>query len=404
MIIYLVKSTLLLGLFIGLYKLLLENEKTHLFNRFFLLLALIIGLMAPLLSFDLNSNPKVVGIEISQLQTLVNAPAKAVEQAIEPFSNPQVTKASSTSNSESTSHFGLLFTVQNIILGLYTLITVLLAIRFAHGLWQLRTNIVGGDKREIDGATLVFISQQISPQSFLNFIFLNKKDFDSGNIGAEVLEHELTHVRQMHSIDVFFIEALKVLLWFNPLLHLYKHAIQLNHEFLADEAVLNTGIDITQYQSALINTLGVNQNLTITSKFSSTVTKQRMRMMSRVRTPFLFYTKSILLTPLLLAMALLIGCEPSPVKSTEPSDRYVQLEISVMEREKLFVDEVEMSIDQLDIHLKKLPKAPDLVLLTVDRKAEFGFVTDIQRILKVHSTTSINYHSHENLESDEVDK
>jgi len=61
-----------------------------------------------------------------------------------------------------------------------------------------------------------------------------------------------THASQKHSIDVVFIEGLQVLLWFNPLIYIIKHAIKLNHEFLADQGVLQKGINTNSYQKIIL--------------------------------------------------------------------------------------------------------------------------------------------------------
>ncbi len=83
MIIYLIKSTLLLGILFGVYKLLLENEKIHRFNRFFLLFVLTFGLWAPLISFGIHPGQSIAGFKMQQMEQVVNAPAEAVSKSVE---------------------------------------------------------------------------------------------------------------------------------------------------------------------------------------------------------------------------------------------------------------------------------------------------------------------------------
>jgi beta-lactamase regulating signal transducer with metallopeptidase domain len=73
----------------------------------------------------------------------------------------------------------------------------------------------------------------------LNTIFINQDDYHNRKI-EELYTHELIHVTKKHSIDILIIETLKVLFWFNPIFIFYKRAIQLNHEFLADEKVVKS--------------------------------------------------------------------------------------------------------------------------------------------------------------------
>ncbi len=50
--------------------------------------------------------------------------------------------------------------------------------------------------------------------------------------------HEEAHASQKHSLDILFVELLQIIFWFNPLFYFIKRSIKLNHEFLADRAVL----------------------------------------------------------------------------------------------------------------------------------------------------------------------
>ncbi|MCH2450172.1 MAG: hypothetical protein MK198_08495 [Gracilimonas sp.] len=245
MIIYLVKSALLLGLLFGVYKLLLENEKMHRFNRFFLLFALVFGLTAPLISFEVSPERSIAGVKMQQMERVVNAPAEAVSRSVEPLIIPKQETALPMADTEITPVTAeeprWSISTLDVLLGIYGAITLFLLVRFAAGLIEIRNKVKVGTHKELDHATLVLLDEPITPQSFLGYIFLEKKQFESGGIEPEILDHEITHIRQLHSLDVLFAESLKVIFWFNPLMYLYKHAIQLNHEFLADESVVNSG-------------------------------------------------------------------------------------------------------------------------------------------------------------------
>jgi len=307
MIIYLVKSFLLLGVLYGLYKLLLENEKTHRFNRFFLLFALVFGLTAPLISFEVSPEQSIAGIKMQQMERLGNAPAEAVSKSVESaiISEPATTATSEIAPG-TPAESGWSMSTTDILLGLYGLITLFLLIRFAGGLIEIRTKIKNGSHKKIDNATLVLLNEPVTPQSFFRFIFLNKEQFESGKIESEILDHELTHVRQLHSLDVLLIEFLKVLFWFNPLMYLYKHAIQLNHEFLADESVVSNGSSVTNYQNMLIRVCAGNKSLnTTTSSISYSLTKKRLKMMVKKFSALRSGSKGIFLIPILLTFTMM---------------------------------------------------------------------------------------------------
>lgn len=301
MIIYLVQSFILLALLYGVYKFLLENEKMHRFNRFFLLFAIVFGLTAPLISFEVQPEKSIAGIKMQQMESVVKTPAEVVSRSVEPLILPkQETVLKSDQSPVATSEPGWSVNTTDVLLGIYGLMTLFLLIRFAGGLFEIRSKVKSGSLKETDHATLVLLNEPITPQSFFRFIFLNKEQFESGKIEAEVLDHELIHVRQLHSLDVLFIEFLKVVFWFNPLMYLFKHAIQLNHEFLADESVVRNGSSVTDYQNMLIRVCAGNKPMNSTSSLSYSLNKKRFRMMSSTKSnwralPIMFITVSVIL-------------------------------------------------------------------------------------------------------------
>ncbi|MEZ4874281.1 MAG: M56 family metallopeptidase [Flavobacteriaceae bacterium] len=100
--------------------------------------------------------------------------------------------------------------------------------------------------------TTVLLSLPTVPHTFWKYIFLNKENFENKVIPQEVLWHEETHARELHSIDILLVAFLQVVFWFNPLLYYFKNAMKLNHEFLADQSVLKKGVNTTFYQTILL--------------------------------------------------------------------------------------------------------------------------------------------------------
>lgn len=308
MIIYLVKSTLLLGLLFGVYKLLLENEKMHRFNRFFLLFALVFGLTAPLISFDLSSETSIAGVKMQQMERVVNTPAEAVSKSVVPLIVPKQTQEALPKADITpvvTEEPGWSISTLDVLFGIYGSITLFLLIRFVIGLNEIRRKVKVGTHKETDHATLVLLEEPITPQSFLDYIFLEKQPFELGKIEPEILDHEFTHVRQFHSLDVLLIEFLKVIFWFNPLMYLYKHAIQLNHEFLADDEVVSNGSSITDYQNMLIRVCAGNKALNSASSISYSLTKKRLKMMGKHISSTRSNSIKIFIAPIVLCLSLM---------------------------------------------------------------------------------------------------
>ena len=318
MIIYLVKSIFLLGLLFGIYKLLMESEKMHRFNRFFLLFALVFGLTAPLISFEIQPERSIAGIKMQMMERVVNAPAEAVSRSVEPLITPRqevLPKANITPVTPE-SKPGWSVSTLDVLFGMYGLITLFLLIRFTSGLIEIRNKIKAGSHKKLEHATLVLLDEPITPQSFLDYIFLEKQQFETGAIEPEILNHELTHVRQFHSLDVFLVEFLKVIFWFNPLMYLFKHAIQLNHEFLADEAVVRSGSAISDYQELLIRVSAGSASLKTTSSINFSLTKKRLKMMGKSISKVKVGAVWLFLLPLSAALVIVFSIQPEKYPQT----------------------------------------------------------------------------------------
>lgn len=123
------------------------------------------------------------------------------------------------------------------------------------------------------------------PHSFLHYIFLSEESYKKGDIKEEIWQHELTHVVQRHSIDIIITELMQIFLWFNPLLFIYQKMIRVNHEFLADEAVIKSGADARGYQYLLLTPQNSMAGTFPASAFNYAITKKRLLMITKTTSP-----------------------------------------------------------------------------------------------------------------------
>ena len=350
MILYLIKSTLLLGVLLALYKMLLENEKMHRFNRLYLIMALVLGFTAPLISIEITSNSHIAGLEMETLNKVVNEPTQRVSETIQKAitASTPIQPSAVKSMEETSSSRG--FPILPILWGIYGVVLGLLLIRFIAGLIQIRINIKKSEQDQFSEATLVLMDTPITPQSFLHYIFLNKQEYESGKVGSEILEHEYTHVRQLHSVDVMFIELLKLLFWFNPLLYFYKHAIQLNHEFLADEYVVNNVTDISNYQKKLIEVCEAGTLVPVASHFNYSFTKKRINMLSKSIRSFRMHLKQFFVLPILIVIitgtTLKLNAQSLEEASVEELVNTLTSRIANMNSG---IEEIELAIQKLEL-------------------------------------------------------
>ena len=291
MIAYLLKSAMCLALLLAVYHLLLENMKMHKFNRFYLLLSLAIGLSLPLITIEISAKTLDYTPILSTAIAEQQIPA-SVQPAVK--ENAAIKQTPPSHNPEA------------LLIIFYGLITIGFASRFAWNILRIRSQINKNARVKITGASLVLLTDEVLPHSFLGYIFLNELDYRDDKVDGQLLEHELAHVHQMHSLDVLFIEMLKIIFWFNPVFIFYKNAIQLNHEFLADEAVVSR-FEVSEYQYLLLERTMITIAVPLTSNLNYSLTKKRLTMMIKTTSKLKIWTARLAVIPVIATMLFLFS-------------------------------------------------------------------------------------------------
>lgn len=279
---FLIKSTVILTILLGFYHLVLGQEKIHHFNRFYLLISIVISFVIPFLNFEII---KVIPV-FTNIEPLNNVtiPLEINENVISKNTNPII---------ETIDY------IPYILWSFYSIITFLLFGRFIKNGIKLILKTKSNPIVKYKNAKLVLVDEKIPPHTFLNYIFINFEDYNNRSIEDELLTHELVHVKQKHSLDILFIEFLKVLFWFNPIFIFYKKAIQLNHEFLADDMIVKTYNNVPFYQNLLLQKVNGNQTIYLASNLNYLVTKKRLIMMTKRTSQKIALLKKIAIVPML---------------------------------------------------------------------------------------------------------
>ena len=270
MLLYLLKTTFCLLLFLGFYHLVLEKEKMHRFNRFYLLGSIVFAFLVP--SFIITVAPTEFVEPIAQ-ELIINQ-ADAINAVNE-------------------------ISYQSYLVGLYLLIAFLLFTYFGKNIHKVLSKTRRNEKISYYSATIILLKEKVLPHTFLRYIFINKEEFKNDNSEQYILTHELAHVKQKHSLDVLFIELLQIVFWFIPIFKFYKKAVQLNHEFLADDAVIKLHENITEYQHLLLKTTAQNNNIYLASNLNYSLTKKRLLMMTTPSSKTKILFKKLAIIPLI---------------------------------------------------------------------------------------------------------
>ncbi len=149
---------------------------------------------------------------------------------------------------------------------------------------------------------LFHVDEHIIPFSFNNGIYINRLLHTEAEL-QEIIRHEFVHVKQKHSIDILFAELLCMLLWFHPAVWLIRKAIRQNLEFIADENVLQDGIDKKQYQYLLLKVVG-NNHFSIAPNFNFSSLKNRIIMMNQNQSARVQAIRFLFILPLIAVLLL----------------------------------------------------------------------------------------------------
>jgi len=270
---YLLKSggcLLVLHLF---YVLFLEKENMHVYKRIYLLSIIVVSFIIPLVTFT-----NYVDV-VEQIQPM--------------FSSGVVTESPIIEEAEQQNY------VPIILWSIYSLGVLLFGLKFIKNSCEIVNKIKSNPKEKKGETTAVLLKEDIVPHTFFNFIFFNKQQFISHQIPEEVILHEETHARQKHSIDVLLLEFLQVIFWFNPVLYFLNKSVKLNHEFLADQAVLNNGANEKTYQHTLLAFSSNTYQLPLANAINYSSIKKRFTVMKTQTSKKKIWIRSFILLPVL---------------------------------------------------------------------------------------------------------
>ena len=279
---YIIKSALLLTLLYGCFALLLSRETFHRFNR------MIAALVLPAVKLSFHK-PAFLS-PIAPIEYVMQPEDKAVEAK---------TKAAGTLQTATFKEAGnptFSITIKQAVWMLY-LIGVLVSIGiFCIQLFRFWQDIKGGVRTKDEwGNTIVIHGGNFAPYSFFHYIIINAADYEQ--LREPILTHEQAHIRMGHSWDLMLLQLVTVLQWFNPFVYLLGRDLKAVHEYEADCAVLNFGIDAKQYQLLLVTKAVGNRLQTIGNNLSHHSLKKRIKMMYQKKSNRWMMLKALFIIP-----------------------------------------------------------------------------------------------------------
>ena len=283
LLIYSIKSALVLTLLYLPYTLMLRQESFFRMNRITLLMILMLSLVLPMVDIPLLATPdQPVVYEMQHRIMLMTQEA-------------ETTPMSLGATSRTTSWLGILVLVY--IIG----ISLTLCIRLGQ-LFRISQIIHGGclwtDKS--DHATVYCHIDDVSPFSWMRSIVISESDYKP--FGREILLHEKAHILNLHSMDILFLTLVETVQWWNPIAYLLGRSLRDVHEYEADDYVLHQGISLHNYQALLVKKALANTSYAFANNFNHSLIKKRIYMMNHPKSSPWLRSKVLYILPMTLVV------------------------------------------------------------------------------------------------------
>ena len=263
--VYILKSSFCLAVFYLFYRLLLSRETFHRFNRIALLGILLLSCLLPFVEVSVRRPVEMYQTMMTWEQWLLLTDLVGTEtHAVQVQEN-------------------VLTWIQGLLL-VYLFGILFFMLRNIYSLFGLWVLLKSGRREKVSDyvvtvvkAVLIVHERDISPFSWMRYIVISQKDLHEN--GRQILTHELAHIRNRHSWDLFAADICIFFQWFNPAAWLLKQELQNIHEYEADETVINEGVDARQYQLLLIKKAVGTRLYSMANSFNHSKLKKRITMM-----------------------------------------------------------------------------------------------------------------------------
>jgi len=256
---YSIEAGVCISVFYIIYYLFLSSDTAYARNRIYLLLAITLSLILPLLS----------------LPQLFNFGGTGAGTALSQISIPQVDQEALSGSLEKAG-----ISTLRVLSLIYFFGIILYSLKVISGIIRLLSLI---RRSNISDRVVRFDGLDISGFSAAGLVFINKKL--SGDSMKKVLLHESIHNSKLHFLDALILEILTVFQWMNPFIYMVRYSLRAVHEYQTDREIIKESGEMKNYQQILLNEVFGSNKFALVSCFStSSLIKKRFIMMTKKET------------------------------------------------------------------------------------------------------------------------
>lgn len=279
MMLFIVKSTITLTLLYSCVWVLLRNNTFHRFNRWMLLGVMLSAFVVPMLHVCIDRST-VIDEGMRQMEILMEDNGILLTEVEPPQQQSLITWAKAVK---------WIYLAGMVIMLTVMLLQIIRLVRLMHR---------GIRHKDEQGNTIILFDSDISPFSIFKLIVMSVKDYETES--HYILPHERQHIRLGHSYDLMLLQLLRLIQWFNPIVYFIGRDLMRIHEFEADQAVLQQGVDAKSYQLFLVNRVVGNRLQPFTNNLHHGSLKNRITMMYRKKSNRWLMLKALVAIPVIV--------------------------------------------------------------------------------------------------------
>jgi TonB family protein len=281
---YCLKVIICSGVLYGYYLLALRNNRFHQWNRWYLLIAVVLPFILPLLQIPLP--------DFSEDKTTLVYGVQMLAAPDFYFASKQTKSFHLTLSSAST--------ITSILVSLSLLFLFFKNVR---SIQKLKHRY---KEETANGIHFYNTAEPGTPFSFFKNIFWNSSVDLHTEKGQQMLRHEMAHVTELHSVDKVLMQLLTSFAFWNPFLYLIRKEIAVVHEFIADQKA-SAGDDKLQYASLLLMKAMGTEQYALGNPFFHSQLKRRLVMLTTSKNPRFSYVRRVMALPLAAVSLLLFS-------------------------------------------------------------------------------------------------
>ena len=257
--------------------------------------------------------------------------------------------------------------ITDVISYIYIIGVVFFLMKFVYNIFKIYKIKAGKKIEKIDNVNFIYTNESHVPFSFFSNVFIGTSTSSvtdnevpepvEGNANILIIKHEMSHVKNHHSVDVILMEIMIAFQWFNPFIRMIKNELKSNHEFIADSEAIKDEYEKSNYMMLLLQQCTADDFSTIANNFSFLLTKKRISMITKNQNVKGSVIKVLLTLPV-FALLILLNTQCDNTKPNEEKQQTTVTETETILEQPVYDTEAATLQDSIYRVSEVMPQYP----------------------------------------------